>query len=174
MRIADPNFNPKYGFSSSRQYDQRYSCRIQIPIFSPPVFRGQKAPDPGSGSTTRALIKCVAGCLSVCSTTLWVGHLSRLVQEDELSDIFGTYGEVSRVHFLIWKNLPFFIINGCPYAGDIFTLKTVLQRTCVSLYIRNKIEIKYPAFEFSLTIIRIIYSHGELSAIHFTILLLVF
>jgi hypothetical protein len=42
----------------------------------------------------------------VCSTTLWVGHLSRLVQEDELSDIFGTYGEVSPVHFLIRNNSP--------------------------------------------------------------------
>ena len=32
--------------------------------------------------------------MTVCSTTLWVGHLSKLVQEDDLSDNFGTYGEV--------------------------------------------------------------------------------
>jgi hypothetical protein len=35
------------------------------------------------------------GHMTVCSTTLWVGHLSKLVQEDDLSDNFGTYGEVS-------------------------------------------------------------------------------
>ena len=34
------------------------------------------------------------GFLTVCSTTLWVGHLSKLVQQDDLSDTFGTYGEV--------------------------------------------------------------------------------
>ena len=34
------------------------------------------------------------GYLTVCSTTLWVGHLSKLVQQDDLSDTFGTYGEV--------------------------------------------------------------------------------
>ena len=34
------------------------------------------------------------GHMTVCSTTLWVGHLSKLVQEDDLSDNFGTYGEV--------------------------------------------------------------------------------
>ena len=34
------------------------------------------------------------GHLTVCSTTLWVGHLSKLVQQDDLSDTFGTYGEV--------------------------------------------------------------------------------
>ena len=33
--------------------------------------------------------------MTVCSTTLWVGHLSKLVQEDDLSDNFGTYGEVT-------------------------------------------------------------------------------
>ena len=37
------------------------------------------------------------GYLTVCSTTLWVGHLSKLVQQDDLSDTFGTYGEVSSV-----------------------------------------------------------------------------
>ena len=35
------------------------------------------------------------GHLTVCSTTLWVGHLSKLVQQDDLSDTFGTYGEVN-------------------------------------------------------------------------------
>ena len=35
------------------------------------------------------------GFLTVCSTTLWVGHLSKLVQQDDLSDNFGTYGEVN-------------------------------------------------------------------------------
>ncbi len=43
------------------------------------------------------------------------------------------------------------IHNGCPYAGDIFTFKNSFTAHMCLLYIRNKIEIKYPAFEFSLT-----------------------
>ena len=38
--------------------------------------------------------------MTVCSTTLWVGHLSKLVQEDDLSDNFGTYGEVTTDHHM--------------------------------------------------------------------------
>ena len=40
------------------------------------------------------------GHMTVCSTTLWVGHLSKLVQEDDLSDNFGTYGEVTTDHHM--------------------------------------------------------------------------
>ena len=40
------------------------------------------------------------GHMTVCSTTLWVGHLSKLVQEDDLSDNFGTYGEVTVIFYI--------------------------------------------------------------------------
>lgn len=39
-------------------------------------------------------------CLSVCSTTLWVGHLSKLVQQEELSDTFGQYGEILSIDLI--------------------------------------------------------------------------
>lgn len=38
--------------------------------------------------------------LSVCSTTLWVGHLSKLVQQEELSDTFGQYGEIVSIDLI--------------------------------------------------------------------------
>ncbi|EFX73222.1 hypothetical protein DAPPUDRAFT_14394, partial [Daphnia pulex] len=38
--------------------------------------------------------------LSVCSTTLWVGHLSKLVQQEELSDTFGQYGEILSIDLI--------------------------------------------------------------------------
>ena len=43
--------------------------------------------------------------MTVCSTTLWVGHLSKLVQEDDLSDNFGTYGEVTFIFQSLWMKL---------------------------------------------------------------------
>jgi RNA recognition motif. (a.k.a. RRM, RBD, or RNP domain) len=36
----------------------------------------------------------------VCSTTLWVGHLSKLVQQEELSDTFGQYGEIVSIDLI--------------------------------------------------------------------------
>jgi hypothetical protein len=38
--------------------------------------------------------------LSVCSTTLWVGHLSKLVQQEELSDTFGKYGDIVSIDMI--------------------------------------------------------------------------
>ena len=37
---------------------------------------------------------------TVCSTTLWVGHLSKLVQQEELSDTFGQYGEIVSIDLI--------------------------------------------------------------------------
>ncbi len=71
----------------------------------------------------------------------------------------------TRFRFQEWQKLPNKIEKGeeiscnfevlpvvtvAPMRGIYLHLKTVLQRTCV-FYIRNMIEIKYPAFEFSLT-----------------------
>ena len=36
----------------------------------------------------------------MCSTTLWVGHLSKLVQQEELSDTFGQYGEIVSIDLI--------------------------------------------------------------------------
>ena len=38
--------------------------------------------------------------LTVCSTTLWVGHLSKLVLQEELSDTFGQYGEIVSIDLI--------------------------------------------------------------------------
>ncbi|CAB4067983.1 RBM16 [Lepeophtheirus salmonis] len=49
--------------------------------------------------------------LSVCSTTLWVGHLSRLVAEDHLSDIFGEYGEIVSIDLIPPRGCAFVCMN---------------------------------------------------------------
>jgi hypothetical protein len=38
--------------------------------------------------------------LVVCSTTLWIGHLSKLIHESELSDVLGTYGEIVSIDLI--------------------------------------------------------------------------
>ncbi|KAL5289297.1 nrd-1 family protein [Megaselia abdita] len=49
--------------------------------------------------------------LSVCSTTLWIGHLSKLVQEEELSDTFSKYGEIVSINMIIPRGCAFIVMD---------------------------------------------------------------
>ena len=51
------------------------------------------------------------GHMTVCSTTLWVGHLSKLVQQDDLSDTFGTYGEIVSIDLITPRGCAFVCMN---------------------------------------------------------------
>ncbi|TRY76236.1 hypothetical protein TCAL_09590 [Tigriopus californicus] len=47
----------------------------------------------------------------LCSTTLWVGHLSKLVAEDELSDLFGEFGDVETINLIPPRGCAFVCMN---------------------------------------------------------------
>lgn len=49
--------------------------------------------------------------LSVCSTTLWVGHLSKLVHQEELSDTFGEFGDVVSIDLIPPRGCAFIVMN---------------------------------------------------------------
>lgn len=49
--------------------------------------------------------------LSVCTTTLWVGHLSKLVQQEELSDTFGKYGDIVSIDMIPPRGCAFIVMN---------------------------------------------------------------
>uniref|UniRef100_A0A1A9ZJG2 RRM domain-containing protein n=1 Tax=Glossina pallidipes TaxID=7398 RepID=A0A1A9ZJG2_GLOPL len=49
--------------------------------------------------------------LSVCSTTLWVGHLSKLVYQEELSDTFGEYGDIISIDQIVPRGCAFIVMN---------------------------------------------------------------
>ncbi|ODM93353.1 Protein SCAF8 [Orchesella cincta] len=49
--------------------------------------------------------------LSVCSTTLWVGHLSKLVNQEEISDTFGAYGDVVSIDLIPPRGCAFIVMN---------------------------------------------------------------
>ncbi|KAF5273429.1 hypothetical protein FQA39_LY07446 [Lamprigera yunnana] len=49
--------------------------------------------------------------LSVCSTTLWVGHLSKLVHQEELSDTFGEFGDVVSIDLISPRGCAFIVMN---------------------------------------------------------------
>lgn len=49
--------------------------------------------------------------LSICSTTLWVGHLSKLVSQEELSDTFGVYGDVVSIDLIASRGCAFVVMN---------------------------------------------------------------
>lgn len=53
-----------------------------------------------------------AECLYlVCSTTLWVGHLSKLVHQEELSDTFGKYGDIVSIDMIHPRGCAFIVMN---------------------------------------------------------------
>ncbi|XP_014233999.1 splicing factor, arginine/serine-rich 15 [Trichogramma pretiosum] len=49
--------------------------------------------------------------LSVCSTTLWVGHLSKLVHQEELSDTFGEIGDIVSIDLISPRGCAFICMN---------------------------------------------------------------
>ncbi|XP_018022442.1 SR-related and CTD-associated factor 4 isoform X2 [Hyalella azteca] len=49
--------------------------------------------------------------LAVCSTTLWVGHLSKLVHQEELSDIYGEYGDIVSIDLIPPRGCAFICMN---------------------------------------------------------------
>ena len=67
------------------------------------------------------------GYLTLCSTTLWVGHLSKLVQQEDLSDTFGTYGEVR-------KRLRMLLPPISLFHSDCIHRSHLTSRLCLCLY----------------------------------------
>lgn len=53
----------------------------------------------------------IVSYVTVCSTTLWVGHLSKLVQETDLSDTFGEYGDIVSIDLIPPRGCAFIQMN---------------------------------------------------------------
>lgn len=49
--------------------------------------------------------------LSVCSTTLWVGHLSKLVHQEELFNTFGEFGDVVSIDLIPPRGCAFIVMH---------------------------------------------------------------
>ncbi|GBP53846.1 Protein SCAF8 [Eumeta japonica] len=49
--------------------------------------------------------------LSVCSTTLWVGHLSKLATQEQLSDLFGEIGSVISIDVVAPRGCAFVVMD---------------------------------------------------------------
>lgn len=49
--------------------------------------------------------------LSVCSTTLWVGHLSKLVHQEELYNTFGEFGDVVSIDLIPPRGCAFIVMH---------------------------------------------------------------
>lgn len=59
----------------------------------------------------RGLPPIVREKMSVCSTTLWVGHLSKLVHQEELSDTFGEFGDIVSIDLISPRGCAFICMN---------------------------------------------------------------
>lgn len=49
--------------------------------------------------------------IAVCSTTLWIGHLSKLTQQEELSDIFTKYGDIVSIDMIHPRGCAFLVMH---------------------------------------------------------------
>ncbi|KAJ3640855.1 hypothetical protein Zmor_027391 [Zophobas morio] len=49
--------------------------------------------------------------LSVCSTTLWVGHLSKLVHQEDLSNTFGEFGDIVSIDLIPPRGCAFIVMH---------------------------------------------------------------
>lgn len=47
----------------------------------------------------------------MCSTTLWIGHLSKLVQQEELSDTFAKYGDIVSIDMIHPRGCAFIVMH---------------------------------------------------------------
>lgn len=47
----------------------------------------------------------------MCSTTLWVGHLSKLVHQEDLSDTFGEFGDIVSIDLIPPRGCAFIVMN---------------------------------------------------------------
>lgn len=47
----------------------------------------------------------------VCSTTLWVGHLSKLVYQEELFNTFGEFGDVVSIDLIPPRGCAFIVMH---------------------------------------------------------------
>jgi RNA-binding protein 16 len=68
-------------------------------------------------------------CL-VCSTTLWVGHLSKLVQQEELSDTFGKYGEIVSIDMIPPRGCAFIVMDRRQDAFKVIIIYRNNFQTC--------------------------------------------
>lgn len=81
---------------------------------------------------------------TVCSTTLWVGHLSKLVSQEELSDTFGEFGEIDSINLIPPRGCGFICMNRRQDAykahqqlkhsklgGKAITVRTILSHICL-------------------------------------------
>lgn len=47
----------------------------------------------------------------VCSTTLWVGHLSKLVHQEDLSNTFGEFGDIVSIDLIPPRGCAFIVMH---------------------------------------------------------------
>ena len=95
--------------SRSRSYERRSSrrrSRSRSPRESREAEREKRREREKKG-----LPAIKKGHLSVCSTTIWVGHLSKLVTNEDLSDTFGQYGEILTINMIPPRGCAFICMN---------------------------------------------------------------
>ena len=55
------------------------------------------------------------GFITICSTTLWLGHVPKIVSEADISNTFGEFGTINSIDVcaLICNNKLNFVLNHC-------------------------------------------------------------
>ena len=75
----------------------------------PPIKKGYLSGKTSFCPIFQAVVSRIT--FAVCSTTLWVGHLSKLVAEEDLSDMFGQFGEIITINLIPPRGCAFICMN---------------------------------------------------------------
>lgn len=93
---ANPRKRRRIEWDESRHTYQRRKPYLKH-RYNPAWSTNPQVKSQPSRRDVRGLPPIQSGCLSVCSTTIWVGHLSSKLSRHDIYDIFGEFGKVTSV-----------------------------------------------------------------------------
>lgn len=93
-RVRDRSRSPGWR-SERRNYEAR--GRNESPPLSPESARREKEREKERERRKRGLPQVRKGHLTICSTTLWLGHVPKLVSEADISNTFGEFGTINSI-----------------------------------------------------------------------------
>uniref|UniRef100_A0A023EYD6 Putative rna polymerase ii c-terminal domain-binding protein ra4 n=1 Tax=Triatoma infestans TaxID=30076 RepID=A0A023EYD6_TRIIF len=110
-RSPSPRRSSRRSKSRSRSRSRRRRSRTRTRSRSRSRSKSREDRERERERRRRGLPPLKKNHLAVCSTTLWIGHLSKLVQQEELSDTFGEFGDIVSINLIPPRGCAFICMN---------------------------------------------------------------
>ncbi|XP_073969717.1 insulator su(Hw) mRNA adaptor isoform X2 [Rhodnius prolixus] len=110
-RSPSPRRSSRRSKSRSRSRSRRRRSRTRTRSRSRSRSKSREDRERERERRRRGLPPLKKNHIAVCSTTLWIGHLSKLVQQEELSDTFGEFGDIVSINLIPPRGCAFICMN---------------------------------------------------------------